>query len=109
MRERFEYNSKPTLKSEDFNELDGYIINMHSPSGVYASGYGGAGPKYPHNMYKDNSMIVAKTEDDHNILEKLGYNHSPPQKGGAIPKNKKLYDKVKKEMDIICNKPSAYK
>lgn len=30
---------------------------------------------YPHNMYKDNNMVVAKTEEDHNRLEKLGYNH----------------------------------
>jgi len=79
-------------------ELNGYNINMH----------GGASPKY-HNMYKNNNMIVAKTEDEHNVLEKLGYNHSPPQKGGAIPKNTELYDKIKKEMDIIYKKSSAFK
>lgn len=82
---------------------------------------GRGGAKYPHNMYKGNNLIVAKNEDDHNELKKAGYDHSPPQseghirrkrlqsKGGAIPKNKKLYDKVKKEMDIIYDKPSAYK
>jgi len=48
------------------------------------------------------------TEHKVDILERLDPNMKIGR-GGAIVKDKKLYDKVKKEIDIVYKKPSAYK
>ena len=51
------------------------------------------------NDIQDNLKEYMKESDiKENIIE-----------GGAIPKNKRLYEKVKKMMDEIYSKPSAYK
>lgn len=36
--------------------------------------------KYPHNMFSPTGkLVVAKTEAEHNRLEKLGYSHTKPK------------------------------
>lgn len=36
-------------------------------------------PKYPHKMYKGVMVKTAKNEKEHNMLMKMGYNHTKPK------------------------------